>query len=165
MVAFCDKKETPRACAKFETQQVSLSGDTLVEPVDESDMELEHKKEPMPPFIKAKQCPDCIGDEQLHYKVRTFEWCRTTVRNDHFDDHHLPAREAIEQAGGRMGCYHEMCQGVKFEHMDHFRKHVNKVHGVCLRNSHQVEQRRLRKTRHRQLVAIQKAEERSIASI
>ncbi|KAH7265750.1 FluG domain-containing protein [Fusarium solani] len=101
--------------------------------------------------IHAAQCPDCIGDERLSREERTFTYCRPTVMNDHFDDQHLVRREQAERSGEKICCEHPKCRDLKFQHLNHFRHHVQEVHGVMLRTSEQVKQRRQRKVRRRQM--------------
>ncbi|EXK78553.1 hypothetical protein FOQG_16770 [Fusarium oxysporum f. sp. raphani 54005] len=105
-----------------------------------------------PLLMQATQCPDCFGDERLPLQERTFSYCRPTVMNDHFDSHHLHRRETAEQHGESMRCDHPRCKDTKFRHVDHFRSHVQRVHGVILRTSEQVKQKRQRKARRRQMV-------------
>jgi hypothetical protein len=88
------------------------------------------------------QCPDCLGDGSLTLPERTFTYCRTAVRNDHFDDHHLIMREDAEQRGEAQICKYPKCSGMKFQGLDHFRHHIAKVHRVVLRSSDQVARRR-----------------------
>ncbi|KAM0742721.1 hypothetical protein ACQRIT_002898 [Beauveria bassiana] len=129
MVALCDKKETGRtsrtqrpATVEAFIKQESPGSDTLSEPDLEPD--------PFPLLMEAKQCPDCIGDEQLSVEARKFKWCRPPVLNDHFDDAHLARRETAAQRGEAIWCGHPKCRREKFVHVDHFRNHVEQVHGV-----------------------------------
>lgn len=91
-------------------------------------------------------------DDRLSFEERTFKYYRSTVMNDHFDDHHLVGRERAEQCGEKIRCDHPKCGDLKFQYLDHFRSHVQKVHGVTLRSSEQVKQRRVQKARRRQMV-------------
>ena len=94
-------------------------------------------------MINPNQCPGCIGDERLTYGERTFQYCRPTKRNDHFDDHHLEAIERAEQHGEPIVC-HE-CKDVKLDTVDHFRNHVQSVHGITLRTADKAQHRRAQK--------------------
>ncbi|KAJ0126925.1 hypothetical protein HZ326_28867 [Fusarium oxysporum f. sp. albedinis] len=58
-----------------------------------------------------------------------------TVMNDHFDDQHLIRREQAERSGKKIRCEHPKCRDLKFQHVNHFRRHVQEVHGVTLRAS------------------------------
>ncbi|KAI3339677.1 FluG domain-containing protein [Ustulina deusta] len=145
MVDLCDKRETvkrdriqhrAKACPPIKTEPV----ETELGPDD------------FPLLMHAAQCPDCIGDERLSLEERAFTYCRPNVMNDHFDSQHLVRREQAEQSGDKIRCEHPKCRSLKFKHIDGFRCHVYKVHGVTLRSSEQVKQRRLRKARRRQLV-------------
>ncbi|KAM0665678.1 hypothetical protein ACQRIU_005939 [Beauveria bassiana] len=149
MVALCDKKETGRtsrtqrpATVEAFIKQQSPGSDTL----SESDLE----PDPFPLLMEATQCPDCIGDEQLSVEARKFKWCRPPVLNDHFDGTHLARRETAAQRGETIWCGHPKCRQEKFVHVDHFRSHVEKVHGVSLRTSDQVAKRRQRQAVRRE---------------
>ncbi|PCD28577.1 hypothetical protein AU210_011136 [Fusarium oxysporum f. sp. radicis-cucumerinum] len=149
MVALCDKRETiKRNCIK---ERVKAYPFVKTEP-----LEIEYETPPIPNrfplLLHAAQCPDCIGDERLSCEERTFTYCRPTVMNDHFDDQHLTKREQAERSGEKIRCEHPKCRDLKFQHINHFRNHVQKVHGVTLRSSEQVQQRRQRKERRRQMV-------------
>ena len=150
MVALCDKKEagkTRRAQrpARIETsvKQESPESDALLE----LDSVLE---DPFPLLMETTQCPDCIGDEQLPVEARKFSYCRPPVLNDHFDDEHLGRRETAERRGEAIWCGHPKCRQEKFDHVDHFRGHVERVHGVSLRSSDQVAKRRQRQAARRE---------------
>ncbi|KAM6516642.1 hypothetical protein FALCPG4_014820 [Fusarium falciforme] len=153
MVALCDKRETAKRDRIQPRAKACLSIKT--EP-----LEIEHKTLPSPDrfplLLHAAQCPDCIGDERLSREERTFTYCRPTVMNDHFDDQHLIRREQAERRGEKIRCEHPKCRDLKFQHVNHFRRHVQEVHGVMLRSSEQVQQRRQRKDRRRQMVRKQR---------
>ncbi|OAA45708.1 FluG domain-containing protein [Cordyceps fumosorosea ARSEF 2679] len=143
MVALCDKKETGRtsrtqrpATVEAFIKQESPGSDTLSEP----DLVLD----PFPLLMGPTQCPDCIGDEQMPDEARRFKYCRLPVLNDHFDDTHLARREAAARRGETIWCGHPKCRQEKFDHVDHFRVHVEEIHGVSLRDSAQVAKRRQR---------------------
>ncbi|KAK7429834.1 hypothetical protein QQZ08_003679 [Neonectria magnoliae] len=148
MVALCDKRETvkrnciqqrPQTCLSVKTDTLEIEHETLPSP------------DPFPLLLRAGQCPDCIGDERLSCHERTFTYCRPTVMNDHFDDQHLVSREQAERDGREIRCEHPKCRDVKLKHVNHFRRHVQEVHGITLRSSEQVQQRRQRKGRRRQM--------------
>ena len=150
-VALCDKKETGnRAHARLGTQIGQSS-----KPESHQPAVAQREPEPgpglFPLLLEPRQCPDCIGDEQLPLEERTFQWCRPPVRNDHFDDRHLMERERAQKHGEPIECRHPQCRDEKFKHLDHFRGHVKVVHGIVLRSTEQVNRRRLQKIRHRQL--------------
>lgn len=63
-------------------------------------------------------------------REQTFRYCRPTGRNDHFDDAYLEERERAERRGELIRCHHPKCTEIKFQHLDWFRRHVHKVHGV-----------------------------------
>ncbi|KAK4151935.1 hypothetical protein C8A00DRAFT_44942 [Chaetomidium leptoderma] len=87
--------------------------------------------DPFPLLMDRKQCPRCIGDETLSLEERTFKYCRPAVMYDHVDKKHA------EQLGGvkQMLCNHPKCRGeaLDFKHLNHFKNHVERVHGVRLR--------------------------------
>ncbi|PNP84285.1 hypothetical protein FNYG_02358 [Fusarium nygamai] len=149
MVALCDKRETVRhnrirqraeAQLSIMTERLEIEDETLPSP------------DRFPLLLHAAQCPDCIGDERLSCEERAFTYCRPTVMNDHFDDQHLTKREQAERRGEKIRCEHPKCRDLKFQHIDHFRNHVQKVHGVTLRSVEQVQQRRQRKEKRRRMV-------------
>ena len=152
MVALCSKRETVKRNRIRRTYQTAPSmkeesplpiANTISDPGSDSSFPL---------LMNPKQCPDCIGDRRLTLEERTFRYCRSTVRNDHFDDRHLEERERAELNGEPIKCYHPKCQDEKFLHLDHFRNHVQTIHGVPLRSSDQVMQRRLRKAKRREMI-------------
>ncbi|KAK0630602.1 hypothetical protein B0T17DRAFT_507063 [Bombardia bombarda] len=113
------------------------------------EVELEPASDHFPLLMNTNQCPECIGDERLTLGERAFRYSRPTKRNDHFDDHHLEAKERAEQLGQLIKCTHEKCKDVKLSTVDHFRNHVKSVHKIVLRPSHQAQERRARKLMHR----------------
>lgn len=84
-----------------------------------------------PLLMDRKQCPRCIGDEALSQKERTFKYCRPAVMYDHFD------RKHAQQLGGvkQISYNHPKCkeEALEFKHLNHFKNHVESVHGVKLR--------------------------------
>ncbi|PTB47497.1 hypothetical protein M431DRAFT_48485, partial [Trichoderma harzianum CBS 226.95] len=72
-------------------------------------------------------------DERLTAAERTFQWCRPTIRNDHFDDKHPTDQEASAQRGEALFYKHPKCRNETSKHLDHFRNHVWSVHKVLLR--------------------------------
>ncbi|KAK3177464.1 hypothetical protein K4F52_009755 [Lecanicillium sp. MT-2017a] len=161
MVALCDKKETGRA---NRTQRRARAEVFIKQESPESDAspELDLGPDPFPLLMETTQCPDCIGDEQLSVEARTFKWCRPPVLNDHFDNAHLARRETAEQRGEAIWCGHPKCRQQKFDHLDHFRNHVESVHGVKLRSSDQVANRRRTKTERRQKAQQKKAAKKAV---
>jgi hypothetical protein len=84
--------------------------------------------------MKKTKCPRCVGDERQLYEERTFSYCRPAVTNHHFDREHLKEMEKMEL--DNLGFYdHPKCkeEGVKLEHLDHIRSHMQAVHGISLR--------------------------------
>ncbi|OAQ60939.2 SWI/SNF family DNA-dependent ATPase Ris1 [Pochonia chlamydosporia 170] len=98
MVALCDKRDAGRA-GQARSRPPRLP--RVQQFIKEESPAFAAWCEPdlFPLLMDASQCPDCIGDERLIAAERTFEWCRPTIRNDHFDDQHLTDREAIAQRG------------------------------------------------------------------
>ena len=148
MVALCDKKETGNGSRTRPKGQVRQF---IKQELPELETTPEPEPDPFPLLMEATQCPDCIGDKQLPLGERTYRWCRPTVRNDHFDDRHLIERELAQQRGEPIECKHPKCRNLKLKHLDHFRAHVQLVHGFPLRPSAQAKRRRLQKAKRRQL--------------
>jgi hypothetical protein len=148
MVDFCNKKEPRKILqARLETQtEQSFKEELKLVATSELEPNL------FPMLMKTTQCPDCIGDSQMPLKERTFEFCRDTVRNDHWEDRHLTEREHAEQRAEPIVCRHPACGDRKFKHLNHFRAHVKSDHGISLRSQDQVLRRRLKKAKHRQMV-------------
>lgn len=148
MVDFCNKKE-PRNIlqAQLRTQaEQSVKEEPKLVTISELETNI------FSMLMKTSQCPSCIGDSQMPLKERTFEFCRDTVRNDHWDDRHLPELERAEQRAEPIICKHPACGDQKFKHLNHFRAHVKSDHGISLRSQDQVLRRRLKKAKHRQMV-------------
>jgi hypothetical protein len=148
MVALCDKRDT----GKPHQSQPKPPGQVPVHQfVKEESPAFEAwlRADPFPLLMNASQCPDCIGDERLATAERTFRWCRPTIRNDHFDDQHLAERETAVAQGVVLACYHPKCRSEAFQHLDHFRNHVQTVHKVSLRTTEQVNRRRLKQEQRR----------------
>ncbi|KAH8755821.1 FluG domain-containing protein [Diaporthe sp. PMI_573] len=116
-----------------------------------SKIQLEPEVDLFPLLMGPTQCPGCIGDERQTVQERIFPYCRETKRNDHFDDHHLEEIERAEQHGDPINCIHPKCRErrVYFQSVDHFRNHNDTIHGVKLRTSKTVQQRRARKLKLR----------------
>lgn len=99
-----------------------------------SDHDDEEVEDLFPQRMHDRQCPCCIGDTRLSYDERTFVYCRTTVRNDHFDRAHLTHLEGL-LAKGQLVCAHPKCEKWKkaMGSMDEFRNHTAQAHGPRLR--------------------------------
>jgi hypothetical protein len=120
MVSLCDKRETrKRDCIRRRAR------------TDVAVKEESPGPDPFPLLMDRKQCPLCIGDETLSHQERTFKYCRPAVMYDHFD------RKHAQQLGGAkpMLYNHPKCkeEALEFKHLNHFRNHVERVHGVKLR--------------------------------
>lgn len=123
-------------------KQESPGSDTLNEPDPEPD--------PFPLLMEATQCTDCIGDEQLSVEARQFKWCRPPVLNDHFDDAHLARREAAAQRGEAICVAIQIADRRSLSMWIISETHVEQVHGVSPRTSHQVAKRRQRQAARRE---------------
>lgn len=84
-----------------------------------------------PLLMERTQCPRYIGDERQSYEERTFTYCRPAVMYDHFDREHVKELRGTKQ----ISCRHPKCSGeaLEFEDLNHFKNHVESVHGVKLR--------------------------------
>ncbi|KAI8956828.1 FluG domain-containing protein [Daldinia sp. FL1419] len=156
-VALGGKRETVKRSRTGPRLQVELplrTGTIKVKPAlkPEPEPELQHEPKPnlFPLLMQLTQCPDCIGDEAQTVHERTFRYCRSTKRNNHFDDHHLDGKECAEQQGEPIVCKHPKCSDVKLRSVDAFRNHIQSIHGVSLRPSVQAQERRTRKAKLRQ---------------
>ena len=120
MVALCDKRETvKRDCIRRRAQ----ADVTVKEESPGPDL--------FPLLMDRKQCPRCIGDETLSREERTFKYCRPAAMYDHFDRKHARQLGSARQ----MSCNHPKCKeaALEFKHLNHFKNHVESVHGVKLR--------------------------------
>ncbi|OHE90286.1 FluG domain-containing protein, partial [Colletotrichum orchidophilum] len=110
----------------------------------------------VPRLLDQTQCPDCVCDERLTIEERTFKYCRSTVRNDHFDDQRLEERERRVGPGGVIRCNHPQCRDdpllQSMKTLDAFRNHVKVEHEVSLRTTKQVMDRRNEKPRQRRML-------------
>jgi hypothetical protein len=146
-VTLCGKKETVK---RNRTRPKTHS-----EPLASSFIKLETTPEPAPDrfplLMEVTQCPDCIGDEAQIFHERIFPYCRSIKRNDYFDDHHLEEKEHAELYGKLIACKHPKCRenDVKLQNVNYFRNHVESVHGVKLRPSQQIQQKRTLKCKFR----------------
>ena len=87
---------------------------------------------PVFPLVCGKtQCLFCIGDESRSYEARMGSYCRPAKMMDHVESKHL--KEKDPQA--KIECCHPTCksQGLVLKHLQDFKRHVQKVHGITLR--------------------------------
>ncbi|KAI0467045.1 FluG domain-containing protein [Xylaria cf. heliscus] len=138
-----DTVKRNRTRLRSQVELVIRTGPTTVETVLEPDPEPE--PDPFPLLMQPTQCPDCIGDKAQTIPEPTFHYCRPTKRNDHFDDRHLEGKERAEKQGELIVCRHPKFSEVKLRSVDAFGTHIQSIHGVVLRSSAQVQERRTRK--------------------
>ncbi|KAK7959755.1 uncharacterized protein PG986_004609 [Apiospora aurea] len=124
MFRLCQKRETPRRTRIHKRAQVQPNITDATPP----DPHI------FPLLMLKTQCPRCIGDGRLSYQERTFTYSRPAVMNDHFERAHVKEIRDLEQ-DRLIFCEHPTCveEGVKLDDLDHFRNHVQTVHGVWLR--------------------------------
>ncbi|KAH6704125.1 hypothetical protein BKA61DRAFT_739939 [Leptodontidium sp. MPI-SDFR-AT-0119] len=120
MVALCRRREVPRRYRL----RVALPQPPLIK---EESPDLE----PFPLVLAKSQCPICIGDESKSYEERIGSFCRPAKMMDHVERIHLKGRDPH----AKIECYHPVCksQGLVLEHLEHFKGHVETVHGIKLR--------------------------------
>ncbi|KAK7967629.1 FluG domain-containing protein [Apiospora aurea] len=125
MFRLCQKRETPRRTRIHKRAQVQPNI-TDATPLD---------RHIFPLLMLKTQCPRCIGDGRLSYQERTFTYSRPAVMNDHFERAHVRKIRDLEH-DKLIFCEHPTCveEGVKLDDLDHFRNHVQTVHGVWLRS-------------------------------
>ncbi|KAJ6437937.1 cell cycle control protein cwf16 [Purpureocillium lavendulum] len=89
------------------------------------------KTEEIPLVLGKTQCIYCVGDEQLPYVVRMRTFNRVSHMMDHVENVHL----RHERARPRLVCRHPQCShlGDFLTSLDHFKNHVQTMHGVKLR--------------------------------
>ncbi|TVY14767.1 hypothetical protein LARI1_G008250 [Lachnellula arida] len=84
------------------------------------------------PLVCSKaQCVFCLGDESKSYEDRIGSFCRPAKMMDHVERVHLKGKDP----DARIECCHPICksQGLILEHLQHFKSHVQTVHGITLR--------------------------------
>ncbi|KAK4172310.1 hypothetical protein QBC36DRAFT_390518 [Triangularia setosa] len=118
-VVLCGKRETVKRNRIRRRAQANVAVEESLGP------------DPFPLLLDGKQCPRCIGDETLSHGERTFKYSRPAVMYDHFDRKHGQQLGSVKQ----MSCNHTKCRGkaLEFKHLNHFKSHVETVHGVRLR--------------------------------
>jgi hypothetical protein len=128
MTILCNKKETAKRKVIKQTAQSA--------PIDVFVKQESPGPDCFPLLMDKTQCPYCIGSDMTSEEERTFRYCRPAVMNNHFDRAHLKALRQAEKEN-RITCRHPKCQtdgkDLKLESVDHFRSHVQRVHGVWLR--------------------------------
>ncbi|KAK3898542.1 hypothetical protein C8A05DRAFT_47176 [Staphylotrichum tortipilum] len=124
MVILCGKREPARPGRIRQRARAQTQADVPVK-------EESPGPDPFPLLMDRKQCPRCIGDETLSQEERTFKYCRPAVMFDHFDRKHAQQLGSARQ----MSCNHPKCkeEALEFKHLNHFKNHVESVHGVKLR--------------------------------
>ncbi|KEY73695.1 hypothetical protein S7711_09571 [Stachybotrys chartarum IBT 7711] len=125
MTALCNKRETVKR--KYMPKKLQVDMPMKAEPPDLNQFPL---------LMKKTQCPGCIGDCTISQEERTFSYSRPAVMNDHFDREHIKPMKKAEQSKSII-CEHPRCRingrGLSLRSLDHFRNHVQSVHGVWLR--------------------------------
>ncbi|KAH6981556.1 hypothetical protein BKA56DRAFT_672369 [Ilyonectria sp. MPI-CAGE-AT-0026] len=83
--------------SKRETSKRRRIGPRVTEtPIKNESPGLEIESYPTDPFpllLDVRQYPNCFGDKQLTFEECTFRYYRPRIRDDHFDNYHLPDRE------------------------------------------------------------------------
>lgn len=123
--ALCSKRET----VKRKLIQRRTPTDI---PIKEESPEESPEPDQFPLLMQKTQCPCCIGNESMLVPERTFSYSRPAKMNDHFDREHL---RKLKERDSQITCEHPKCkeQGLKLENLNHFRNHVQRVHGIRLR--------------------------------
>jgi hypothetical protein len=87
-------------------------------------------EDPFPLVCKKTQCIICIGDDRSTYEYRTRTYATPHKMMNHVDSHlkEVPTSQ-------RISCTHPVCQseGLVLQHLQHFKNHVQIVHGISLR--------------------------------
>lgn len=111
--------------------------------------ELHPKDNKIPLRLNKAQCIYCIGNERLRHKDRTKIFRRVDNMRDHVDNKHFK----FEDPTAKFSCHHPQCKvkGVFLNNMDHFKNHVEKVHGISLRKNKKCTERVGQQTRHKAL--------------
>ncbi|TVY12529.1 hypothetical protein LARI1_G009432 [Lachnellula arida] len=85
----------------------------------------------LPLVCNKAQCVFCLGDESKSYEERIGSFCRPAKMMDHVERVHLKGKDP----DARIECCHPTCksEGLILEHLEHFKGHVQTVHGITLR--------------------------------
>lgn len=99
-----------------------------------ADAEQAPKLEPFEDFpllLEKTQCIYCVGDAQLPYAARIRKFKRVSHMMDHVENVHL----RHEKGKAKFVCRHPECRhlGDFLTSLDHFKNHVQTVHGIRLR--------------------------------
>ena len=123
MVALSRRREVQRS--KCSSRSCSESSEEQHLPKGQRPLE-----ESFPLICKKTQCIICIGDDRSTYEHRTRTYSTPNKMMDHVESH----LESV-LPGQRISCYHPVCQskGLVLQHVDHFKSHVQRVHGITLR--------------------------------
>jgi hypothetical protein len=120
MTALCWKTETVKRDYIRRRAQAEIS---IKEESPEPDI--------FPLLMERTQCPRCIGNEGQSIQERTFKYCRPAAMYDHFDREHVKELRSAKQ----ISCNHPKCksESLEFSDLNHFKNHIERVHGVRLR--------------------------------
>jgi hypothetical protein len=85
----------------------------------------------IPLLLSKTQCIYCVGDERLTHEARMRKFKRVSHMMDHVENVHL----RHEKGKASFVCRHPVCRhlGNFLTSLDHFKNHVQTVHGVKLR--------------------------------
>ncbi|PQE19655.1 hypothetical protein CJF31_00010054 [Rutstroemia sp. NJR-2017a BVV2] len=99
-------------------------------PKDEPPKDQSSYEDPFPLVCKKTQCIICIGDDRSTYEYRTRTYATPHKMMNHVDSH---LKEVPKSQ--RISCTHPVCQseGLVLQHLQHFKNHVQTVHGISLR--------------------------------
>ena len=91
------------------------------------------KVEEVPLILARTQCIFCVGDERLSRKDRMRSFSNVGNMMSHVDNVHFKRKPVV----GKFVCEHPNCKplGDFLRDVDHFKNHVQTVHGVKLRAS------------------------------
>ncbi|PQE34082.1 hypothetical protein CJF32_00010770 [Rutstroemia sp. NJR-2017a WRK4] len=88
-------------------------------------------EDPFPLLCKKTQCIICIGDGRNTYEYRTRTYATPHKMMNHMESHLKDVPESQ-----RLSCTHPVCrsEGLVLKHLQHFKNHVQTVHGISLRS-------------------------------
>lgn len=124
MLALCSRCEVPQ---RFRLR-VTLPMQPIVK---EESPDIDPLSTVFPLLCGKTQCLFCIGDELKSYEERIGSFCRPAKMMDHVERVHLKDQDPE----ARIECRPPICksQGLVLEHLQHFKSHVQSVHGIRLR--------------------------------
>lgn len=120
-----------KLASRRETRQPRLSASCKDRTPESPPEEQPPPHSEIPLVIDKSQCIYCVGDTALPLAVRLRKFSKPSNMMTHVEKVHLKHQETV----GRFVCHHPDCKhrGDFLKDLDHFKAHVQTVHGQRLR--------------------------------